>query len=229
MIISEKQMSEKHSLNPELNLFVTLRRSRPILNKLIVILLRQKRFIINLDSTTHVSSTEITNRKNKRPIYKVNWGIAPDYLNTIDREIFDFNSFDNKSLKQYRVLQQLGICFYHELKLRNINTFNALINTVNNLYSQDKKFYTLYGGFYDSIEHTQTPENYDIAELIAIYFWDGNYFNKYFRFLISEDLKDLSIKKAFNIRSLTPTTAKIIEELLSSTFQKFNPQLAQLD
>ncbi len=228
MVISLNEIINKELESLKDDLFSQLRKDRPIVNKFIVVLLRQKRIEINTNSESDRSNLTI-NTENNRSIYKINWGIADDSLKTIDRELFDFNSFDNNTLKQYRLLQQICVCIYHELLTKNLNSFKSLLNTAETQFNLDKRFYTLYGSFHDSIEHSKNPMIVDIAELLSIYLWDGNYFNKFFRFLISVDLKDSSLKKAYGIRTLNIANAKIIEELLFNSLQVYNPELQELN
>lgn len=218
MRISLNEILTKESQISKNNLFSDLRKSRPAVNKFILMLLRQRRLIINENYNS--SHSILKNKIQKdRPYFLIEWGIGNEIQKTLEREIFDYRSFKLNDLKQYRLLQQICLCLYLEYENRNNPNFKSLVNILENQFKIDRKFFTQYGSFYDSMEHSSTPTKYDLAELFCIYLWDLNYFNKYFRFILSQEENDLALKKAYSIRSLAPSNAKIIEELLNNIFE----------
>jgi len=123
MKISFKDIVAEGSEKLKKELLESLRRTRPQLNKFLVSQFRQRRLIIEVSSDSPESSTEIyPDEKVNKINYKIYLGLDETGFGVLERKFFDSKSFSDRTLLEYKLLQQICHCIYKELQLKNNST-----------------------------------------------------------------------------------------------------------
>lgn len=212
MRISFKDILLEESEDLKKELTQNLRNSRPIVNKFLVSQYRQRRLIININSESQESYTEIyPDLKVKKINYKIILGLKEINPGVLDRKIFKSSHFDERSLIEYKLLHEICHCIYNELILKNNPYLKSLIGLSVSQNQKDKRFFTLYGSFNGSV-HKENLEVEDITELLTMYLWDVKYFTKYIQYAINPIYENE--RKMFSIRTLNTNTANVIINLI---------------
>lgn len=207
---------------------------RPVVEDFVMKLLREHRLRFRTNANTEETYTDkIEDYENEEIRYLISLGLEQIGSDTLEQIQFDYESFTQEELIQYRLLHELVHCIFDELLSQKDPNLKALISIALSQRSQDKRFFTGLATFKSSRTTRRSssyniPEGYsavsiveeDIVELLTMYLWNSTYFKRFLQFALNPAYE--SIRQRYGIRTLTPDSANALLKLIKQITESIN-------